>query len=185
MNTLKALLVLALFSFLPGDFLKPISSPKAVEVFKILEAEGEHLTKEEKQEIASEILQISEKHRIDPLLVMAMMHVESRFDPWAASGAGALGLLQIKPIVMREMADELQIGPQGYLRLLTSREFNIRVGVTYFSMLQKKFKGDTAKALMAYNRGPTAVAREYKGHPVPEGGYQGKVLQKYAFYSGK
>src|ERR1700679_4182582 len=51
-----------------------------------------------------EILQTvyCETHRSDqaalpPGLVMAVLDVESRFDPWAVSNAGAVGLMQVMP----------------------------------------------------------------------------------------
>jgi soluble lytic murein transglycosylase-like protein len=40
----------------------------------------------------------SEKHSLDPLLVLAIIEVESRFDQKAVSSQGALGLMQLQPL---------------------------------------------------------------------------------------
>lgn len=149
----------------------------------ILDREATRLDAETRNKLESTILQLAADYNFDPLLIMAVMHVESRFQPQAKSFAGALGLMQVRPIVVREVASQLQIAPHDHPKLLSSIEFNVRVGVHYLDFLRKKFKGDLKKALMAYNRGPTAAARSYGGRPAPDGGYQGKVLKRYAEYT--
>lgn len=41
--------------------------------------------------------------RLDPELVLAVIQVESAFDPYAVSRTGALGLMQIKPFWIKEI----------------------------------------------------------------------------------
>lgn len=154
-------------------------------IYSILETEGEKLSFAAKLEITDSIADLARTYQIDPMLILAVMKVESTFNPKAISNARAYGLMQVRSIVVREVADELAINPRDHQKLLTSHDFNIRVGVHYLSYLIRKFGGDLKKALMAYNRGPTLVARAYKNRPAPEGGYQGKVLRTYRSYSAR
>src|ERR1700685_2867804 len=48
--------------------------------------------------------------QIPPDLVMALMEVESRFDRWAVSPAGAVGLMQVMPFWPRELGVQNQLG---------------------------------------------------------------------------
>jgi soluble lytic murein transglycosylase-like protein len=89
------------------------------------------------------------KHSIDPALVMAVIHAESRFDPLAVSPKGAVGLMQINPITVRELGINDPFNPQ----------LNIDGGVRYLKSLLKTFDGDQELALAAYNAGPTQVYR--------------------------
>ena len=148
-------------------------------VLSVLDREGTKLSDNMKIEIAETVLQLSREYQMDPMLILAVMKVESTFNPKAVSNAQAYGLMQVRAIVVKDVAGELGINPQDEGKLLTSHHFNLRVGVHYLAKLLKKFKGDLHKALMAYNAGPTTVAKLYKNRPAPEGGYQGRVLKAY------
>lgn len=50
--------------------------------------------------------QEARRNRLDPLLVLAVIAVESRFNPIAESGGGALGLMQIVPKYHVQTVDE-------------------------------------------------------------------------------
>jgi soluble lytic murein transglycosylase-like protein len=81
--------------------------------------------------------------KLPPGLVMAVIDVESRFDRWAVSHAGAVGLMQIMPFWPRELGmtnDELVRTPQ-----------NIRMGCTILRFYLDREKGDYVKALARYN----------------------------------
>lgn len=149
---------------------------------QILVKEAKHLHQERHLEIANTVTQLGWDYEIDPLLIMAVIHVESHFKPSARSQVGALGLMQIRPIVVREVADELGLDPKEDHKLLGGEIFNLRVGIHFFSTLLKKFKGDTRKALLAYNMGPTAVSRLYRHKPIPATGYHEKVMKVYRAY---
>jgi soluble lytic murein transglycosylase len=96
---------------------------------------------------------------VDPLFVLAVVHVESGFIAAARSHRGALGLMQLMPDTAREMAQRAGIDERDLD--FTEPEINIQLGVTYLSLLQKEFPGDPLAVLAAYNAGPTN-ARAWK-----------------------
>lgn len=80
---------------------------------------------------------------LPPGLVMSVIDVESRFDRWAVSYAGAVGLMQIMPFWPRELGmtnEELVRIPQ-----------NIRMGCTILKFYLDREKGDYTRALARYN----------------------------------
>ncbi len=119
----------------------------------------------------------------DPLLVLAVIHVESVFDPQALgryrSGAlsGAMGLMQLKFSTAQEVAQDLGIVltfPEDLLR----PEVNIPLGVAYLTRLIAQFNSFKL-GVLAYNLGPGTVSRSlHKKHPLPLRYYR-KVLRSY------
>lgn len=79
---------------------------------------------------------------LPPDLVMALIEVESRFDPWAVSTAGAVGLMQVMPFWPR------QLGVQNQLVHVAP---NIRMGCEILRFYLRKERGDWARALARYN----------------------------------
>jgi soluble lytic murein transglycosylase-like protein len=86
-----------------------------------------------------------EAKRVDipPELVLAVMDVESRFDRYAVSSAGAIGLMQVMPFWPRQLGmtnDQLvRIGD------------NVRMGTTILGYYLRKERGDYQRALQRYN----------------------------------
>jgi soluble lytic murein transglycosylase-like protein len=148
-------------------------------IASVLENEASRLDEKTRAEVALTVGELARTYRIDPMLILAVMKVESTFNPKAISNAKAYGLMQVRSIVVKDVATELGILPSESGKLLSCHKFNIRVGVHYLAKLLNNFGGDLNKALMAYNAGPTTVGRLYKNRPVPNGGYQGKVLRTY------
>lgn len=94
---------------------------------------------------------------LDPLLVAAVVHCESRFRPQARSSAGARGLMQLMPATAEEAAGKL--GMTGYGEaLLDEPVVNLRLGCAHLRELVDRFDGDTQGALAAYNAGSRHVA---------------------------
>lgn len=62
-----------------------------------------HLADAQVTRIQQAILRYSQKYALDPLLVTAVIEVESAARPWARSPAGALGLMQVMPYMIRPM----------------------------------------------------------------------------------
>jgi soluble lytic murein transglycosylase-like protein len=78
-----------------------------------------------------------------PELVLAVINVESNFNRWAISSAGAQGLMQIMPFWLKEI-------PQAGDNLFNAR-MNLRFGCTILKHYLDKEKGDFQRALARYN----------------------------------
>lgn len=83
-----------------------------------------HLAAAEVDRIATAIQSSSERYGLDPLLVLAVIEVESHGKPWAQSPKGALGLMQVMPYMMR---------PMGLAGNPTTIEANIEAGCMILS----------------------------------------------------
>jgi soluble lytic murein transglycosylase-like protein len=80
---------------------------------------------------------------LPPELILAVIEVESNFDRYAVSVAGALGLMQIMPFWLDE------IGRPNDNLLHT--DTNLRYGCTILRFYLDKEKGDLRRALGRYN----------------------------------
>lgn len=96
---------------------------------------------------------MASRYEVDPLLVHAVIHVESGYNQFAISYKGAEGLMQLIPSTARRM---------GVHNSFDARE-NIEGGVKYLRLLQDRFS-DLRYVLAGYNAGEEAVAR-YGGIP--------------------
>jgi soluble lytic murein transglycosylase-like protein len=136
------------------------------------------LTEPEIEAVAHAIIDVSKLHDIDPSLVLAVIHVESRYNAFAVSSVGAMGLMQILPSTGRELAARHGInwiGPQT----LFDPVVNVKLGVAYLKQLSDRY-GSTSMALAAYNWGPGHIDRRLRrGTPMPTV-YPGLVLEAYS-----
>ncbi len=97
----------------------------------------------EREDILNHVNCEAKRLGLPPALVMAVIDVESRFDRWAVSSAGAVGLMQIMPFWPRQLGmknEQLVHIPQ-----------NIRMGCTILKFYLDREKGDYTKALARYN----------------------------------
>jgi soluble lytic murein transglycosylase-like protein len=83
------------------------------------------------------------RSNLHPELVLAVIEVESNFDRWAISVAGAQGLMQIMPFWLTEIGHSNDN--------LFSPETNLRMGCTILRYYLDKEKGDLTRALARYN----------------------------------
>jgi soluble lytic murein transglycosylase-like protein len=97
----------------------------------------------------------SRRFRLDPLVVLAVIQVESRFDPTAVSDQGAIGLMQLQGVTARDLAEDLGVNWTGD-DLLFDPDLNVMLGCAYLRRLLDRF-GDQDAALAAYCSGPTFV----------------------------
>jgi soluble lytic murein transglycosylase len=92
----------------------------------------------------------------DPLLVLALIDVESDFEEDSVSEKGARGLMQIKPSTLHFLAEKegLRLSRE---EVVSDPAVCVRLGIRYLRNLQGRFGGDLDLALMAYNAGPTRI----------------------------
>ena len=96
------------------------------------------------------------RHRLDPSLVLAVIHIESLYDAYIVSDKDAMGLMQILPSTGEWLAPRLGVewrGPQSLFDPIV----NVRLGVAYLRQLADRYEGDIATALAAYNWGPGRI----------------------------
>ena len=95
---------------------------------------------------------MSEAHGVDPLLVRALIQVESNYKPQARSRKGAMGLMQLMPSTARVYNVRNPFDPKA----------NIEAGIKHLKSLIDRY--GTELALAAYNAGEGAVAK-FNGIP--------------------
>lgn len=98
------------------------------------------------------ILSVARAHGVDPMLVQALIHVESNYRPTARSQKGAMGLMQLMPATAR----------QYNLRNPYDPTANIAAGVKHLKTLIDRWGVELA--LAAYNAGEGAV-KKFNGIP--------------------
>lgn len=137
--------------------------------------------------------------RVDPALVYAHTLQESRFQRAVVSGAGAMGLMQVRPGTARDLARwNGDVGGPGDLK---QPAVNIDYGQRYLEYLSRDGStgGLLPKVIAAYNAGPAPIARwqtEVRdgGDPLlfmesipywETRGYVGIVLRNYWMYEAQ
>jgi soluble lytic murein transglycosylase-like protein len=85
----------------------------------------------------------ADRANIPPELALAVIDVESRFDRYAVSSAGAQGYMQIMPFWLKEIA-----GPEE--NLFHART-NLRMGCTILRFYLDQERGNLVNALARYN----------------------------------
>jgi Transglycosylase SLT domain len=100
------------------------------------------------------ITSVAQTHGVDPLLVRALIHVESGDRPTAKSHKGAMGLMQLMPSTARHYNVRNPYDPKA----------NIAAGVKHLKSLLDSMGGAVELALAAYNAGEGAV-KKFNGIP--------------------
>ena len=127
-----------------------------------------------RESIEAYIREAATRYRVDPMLVRAVIKVESDFNHRAVSKKGAIGLMQLMP----ETANDLQVHDPFDPRA------NIMGGTCYLGKLISRYNGDLSLGLAAYNAGPTRVDMANNSIPMlPETiNYIRKVMHHYKRY---
>jgi soluble lytic murein transglycosylase-like protein len=97
----------------------------------------------ERQQILDAVHCEARRVGIPPELVLAVMDVESRFDRFAVSSAGAIGLMQVMPFWPRELG----MTNEQLVRIAD----NVRMGTTILGYYLRKERGNYQRALQRYN----------------------------------
>lgn len=116
--------------------------------------------REERLTLLKAVHQHASRAKLPPQLVLAVIDIESRFDHYAISKVGAVGLMQIMPFWLKELnrAD-------GDLFDINT---NLAMGTTILRYYLDKEKGNISRALARYNgslgsnRYPARVLREFR-----------------------
>jgi soluble lytic murein transglycosylase-like protein len=98
---------------------------------------------EERIKILTRVHYEASRVELPPELILAVIEVESNFDRYAISVAGAIGLMQIMPFWL----DEIGRPNDNLLHIDT----NLRYGCTILRFYYDKEKGDLRRALGRYN----------------------------------
>jgi soluble lytic murein transglycosylase-like protein len=145
---------------------------------QLLDRAAHQLDPQLRSRLADAVLGESGKAGYDPLFILALVSVESRFRISVSSDRGAYGLMQMKPstfawIAGREpdLDDDAAVAEDPVL--------DVRLAVRYFRWLEHRFH-DRDEALMAYNAGPRRL-QQYKKTAIPESlrEYPKRVMREY------
>lgn len=88
------------------------------------------------------------------MLLLSVIHQESRFEGFAVSSAGARGLMQIMPETGSQIARDLAWPENFTVEDLKNPYINLQLGANYLGRQLFLFDGDVYAALAAYNGGP-------------------------------
>ena len=98
---------------------------------------------EKRLKLLRQIHHEAKRANLHPELVLAVIDVESNFDRFAISKAGAQGLMQVMPFWLKEIGQ-----PRDSLFNVRT---NLRMGCTILKFYIKKEKGNLTRALARYN----------------------------------
>jgi soluble lytic murein transglycosylase-like protein len=99
--------------------------------------------KRERLQLLRKIHSEATRANIQPEIILAVIEIESYFDPYAVSRAGAQGLMQVMPFWKNEL------GRSG--DNLIDPDTNLRYGCTILKYYLDKEQGKLAEALARYN----------------------------------
>ena len=133
-----------------------------------------------REHIARAIVEESNRAGFDPLLVLAVISVESEFQSNAVSHMGARGLMQVRPTTLYFVAEKEGL-KLSRAEIDADPSLNVRLGVRYLKTMRDQFWGNMDLALMAYNAGPTRLHLSLKARNTePFQGYVRAVQRNYA-----
>lgn len=169
----------------PTKVLKP-RQRILVKIYAILRSNWPDMKESTVWNISDAIHRESTRYRLDPILILALIDVESKFQHAAVSPAGARGLMQILPGTAKALVDEIGLAANSHSEgfrpeFLDDPIVNIKLGVYYLQNLKKIFQS-LNKALIAYNLGPTELQNRLNKNIVYPGAYAASVLDVYQKY---
>lgn len=145
--------------------------------YALQQSSAKRLSSKERLELASIITEQANLHNLDPLLIIALIQVESTFNTNAQSHKGAKGLMQLLPDTARYINKKTDKGIPENSNLFDAKT-NIALGSAYMEYLLDKTNGNLEYALAAYNMGPANMFRAKRENKVPKA-YSNKVLKEY------
>lgn len=147
----KRLEVLGASEVLPGDFetINGVLARRAPGLGLVL-----------RKQLAVAIAEEAQRASYDPLLILAIIDVESDFQEEAVSVVGAKGLMQIRPTTLYYLAQKEGIRLSRE-EIAKDPTLCVRLGVRYLRTLHNQF-GNLDLALMGYNMGPNKLRSQLK-----------------------
>jgi soluble lytic murein transglycosylase len=157
-----------------------------VQIYSIVKSNRPSIADKEAWRVSSAILDESAKRDLDPMLVLAVIKVESGFHNQALSPVGARGIMQIMPETGKYLSEELfrvdGFQPRDFRpHHLEDPALNIKLGVYYLDALKKQFR-NLSLALLAYNLGPSEMQNRLENNIHYSDEYASVVLTAYREY---
>jgi soluble lytic murein transglycosylase len=198
-----AIFVPALLAFtrLPDDAKSPkttqirkivevIEKPRPKElvtIYSVVKSHRPDITDSEAWKVSEVILEESKKRNLDPMLVLAVIQVESGFQYAMVSPMGARGIMQIMPdtgkFLSEIVAQEYGVKPASFRpESLDDPVLNIKLGVYYLHDLKKQFR-TLNLALAAYNVGPAEIQNRLENNQELSDEYAVLVRDAYKRYT--
>jgi soluble lytic murein transglycosylase len=160
-----------------------IQRPKElVQIFSIVRSHRQDAAESEIWRLSEVIHEETSKRHLDPLMVLALIRVESRFQPDAVSPAGARGIMQIMPDTGKNLAGEYGFHSAHFTtESLDDPVLNLRLGIYYLHGLKSQFQNWSA-TLTAYNFGPIDTQNRIDNNLDLSGDFAALVLDAYRRY---
>lgn len=149
----------------------PRLSSREDAVARVLRSRSHSMSDAEALRAARALCDEAKRTGQDPLLFLALIHVESSYDHRAVSPVGAMGLMQLMPRTAAAMSEPRD----GRTSTALDPAMNVRLGVRFFAELHKQF-GRLDHSLTAYNRGAQATRSLLKEN----GELPASVVDRYA-----
>jgi soluble lytic murein transglycosylase-like protein len=186
-RTIAAATMLVAMVFVPApearrtEVGRPAPAPADLGYSEALERVRADIDHAQIDRILSAVACSAERFDVDPVMILAVIHVESRFDSRAVSSKGAMGLMQLVPGTARAVASQLEIDWSDEEQLFDP-ELNILLGTRYLRSMLDRFE-DPDTALAAYNAGPTRVSRLQRTSGVVPRNYPERVSRAVAYFT--
>ena len=154
-----------------------------VKIFTVVTSRRPDISDAEAWRVSQVILEESAKRHLDPMMVLAVIQVESGFQYTTVSPMGARGIMQIMPetgkFLTETLSHEYGLHPASFRpESLDEPLLNIRLGVYYLHDLTKQFNSLNL-ALLAYNAGPAEIQNRLENNLTLSDEYTTMVFDAY------
>jgi soluble lytic murein transglycosylase-like protein len=152
-------------------------------IYTIVKSNRPGISEKEAWKVSTAILDECAKRNLDPMLVLAVIKIESNFRNRVESPMGARGIMQIMPETGRFLSEELlRVDGLSYGTFIADHLydpiFNIKLGVYYLDGLKRQFR-NLQLALLAYNLGPSEIQNRLDNNLYVSDAYAASVLNVY------